>query len=413
MIETNTITRRFQLLAGMLDERTRRLVAAAEALSIGRGGNVAVARATGISRRAIQQGIKELLEDVSPGAGRVRRKGGGRKKTVLKDPSLRDDLERMVAPTSQGNMESPLHWTYKSIRQLAEELKQIGHKTSHRMVAELLHELGYNIKVNRKNREEKGYAELVAQVEYINRTAQAHFAVCDPVISVETRKEELVVVFRNTGHQQSPQGTLEKGYIHDFLISEPGQVAPNAVYNLGDDHGSLAIDADHEMGAFTVESIQHWWNTTGRLAYTKSKRMLITTAGNGSNVFRTHLGKLETQKLADETGLAITICYLPPGISKWHKIDYQFCAHVFQNWRGQSLNSYAVVINLVAPTMAPTEFKAQRHIDTNIYPSGYNASDAERASMLLVAPDTSHDEWNYTFLPQRVSQRDTYFVTFS
>src|SRR6266702_75981 len=276
MVEIDTITRRFQLLAGMLDERARRLVAAADALSIGRGGCVAVARATGISRRAIQQGIKELLEDVSPGAGRVRRVGGGRKKTVIKDPSLRDDLERIMALTSQGDMESPLRWTYKSVRQLTEELKQMGHKTSHRMVAELLHELGYNLKVNRKTRED--YADLEAQLEYINRTAQAHFAMCDPVISVEARKKGFVGEFRNGGREQSPQDDME---------------------------------------TFAVEGIRHWWNTTGRMAYAQSRRLLITTDGNDNNMFRTHLWKLEIQKLADETGLAITVCHLPPGTSKW------------------------------------------------------------------------------------------------
>jgi transposase len=392
MVEADTITRRFQLLAGMLDERARRLVAAADALSIGRGGCVAVARATGISRRAIQQGIKELLEDVSPGAGRVRRVGGGRKKTVIKDPSLSDDLERIMALTSQGDMESPLRWTYKSVRQLTEELKQMGHKTSHRMVAELLHELGYNLKVNRKTREDKDCADLDAQIEYINRTAQAHFAVCDPVISVEARKKEFVGEFRNGGHEWNPQGTMEKMWVHDFLVS-----------NLGHDYGSVDINVDRDMETFTVESIQHWWNTTGRMAYAQSRRLLITTDGNGNNVFRTCLWKLELQKLADETGLAITVCHLPPGTSKWNKIEYQFFAFINQNWRGQPLISYAVVIKLVAPTLAPTGFTAQYHIDTNIYPSGYNGLDAEMASILL-ARDAFHGEWNYTILPHSVSQ---------
>lgn len=403
MVEVDTITRRFQLLAGMLDERTRRLVAAAEALSIGRGGSVAVARATGISRRAIQQGIKELLEDVGPGAGRVRREGGGRKKTVIKDPSLRDDLERMMAPTSQGDMESPLRWTYKSVRQLTEELKQMGHKTSHRMVAELLHELGYNLKVNRKFREVKDYADLEAQLEYINCTAQAHFAVCDPVISVEARKNEFVSEFRNGGREWNPPDNMEKMWVHDFLVPKLGQLTPNDVYNLGHDHSSVDINVDHDIETFAVESIQHWWNATGRMVYAQSRRLMITTNGNGNNVFRTHLWKLEIQKLADETGLAITVCHLPPGTSKWNKIEYQFIGLVIQNWRGQPLISYEVVVKLVAPTMAPTGFKAQRHIDTNIYPSGYNGSDAEMASILL-ARDASHGEWNYTIFPHSGSQ---------
>ena len=203
----------------------------------------------------VTRDIKELLEDVGPGAGRVRREGGGRKKTVIKDPSLRDDLERMMAPTSLGNIESPLRWTYKSVRQLTEELKQMGHKTSHRMVAELLHELGYNLKVNRKTRED--YADLEAQLEYINRTAQAHFAMCDPVISVEARKKGFVGEFRNGGREQSPQDNMEKMWEHDFLVSELGQVTPNDVYYLGHDHCSVGINVDHDMETFAVESIQH------------------------------------------------------------------------------------------------------------------------------------------------------------
>jgi transposase len=403
MVEADTITRRFQLLAGTLDERTRRLVAAAEALSIGRGGSVAVARATGISRRAIQQGIKELLEDAGPGTGRVRREGGGRKKTVIKDPSLRDDLESIIAPARRDNVVSPLRWTYKSVRQLTEELKQMGHQTSHRMVAELLHELGYNLKVNRKTKQDKDYADLEAQLEYINCTAQSHFAVCDPVISVEARKKEFVGEFRNGGRAWSPQDEMEKIWVHDFLVPEPGQLIPNDVYNLGHDHGSVGIDVDHEIETFAVESILHWWNATGHMAYALSRRLLITTDGNGDNVFQTHLWKPEIQRLADETGLAITVCHLPPGTSKWNKIEYRFCSYVFQNWQDQPLISYAVAIKLVVPTTASTGFKAGHNIDTNTYPSGDKGLLAEISSVLL-ARDQSHGEWNYTVLPHSRSR---------
>ena len=403
MVEIDTITRRFQLLAGMLDERTRRLVAAAEALCIGRGGSVAVARATGVSRRAIRQGIEELLGDASPGAGRVRREGGGRKKTVIKDPSLRDDLEQLMMPTSQGHTESPLRWTCKSIRQLTEELKQMGHKTSHRMVAELLHELGYNLQVNRKIKENRDHADWDAQLAHINRMAQAYFAVSDPVVSVEARKKEFVGGFRNGAREWSPQDTLEQGWVQDFPISELGRVTPYVVYNPGHNPGCVDIEVDHDIEAFALESIQHWWNTTGCVAYAQSRRLLITTDGNGSNVFRTCLWKLEVQKLADETGMAITVCHLPPGTSKWNKIDYQFCAFVIQNWRGQPLISYEVGIKLIAPTMTPEGLKVQCYLDTNIYPSGQSGSDAEMASILLVR-DAFHGEWNYTILPHSVSQ---------
>jgi len=403
MVEIDTITRRFQLLSGMLDERTRRLVAAAEALSIGRGGSVAVARATGISRRAIRLGIEELLEDAGPGAGRVRREGGGRKKTIIKDPSLRDDLEHLMVPISQGDMESPLRWTCKSVRQLTEELKQMGHKTSHRMVAELLHELGYNLQVNRRIKAGRDYAVWDAQVAHINRTAQAYFAARDPVVSVEARKKEFVGEFRNGAREWSPQGTLEKVCVYDFLISELGQVTPYDVYNLGHNYDSVDREVDHGIETFAVESIQRWWNTTGRVACAQSRRLLIITAVNGSNVFRTRLWKLEIQKLADETGLAITVCHLPSGTSKWNKIESQFCAYVIQNWRGHPPISYEVVIKLIAPTMPPAGLKVQRHPDTNIYPSGDSGSDAELASIRLVR-DALHGEWNSTVLPHGVSQ---------
>ncbi|HEX9132522.1 MAG TPA: ISAzo13 family transposase, partial [Ktedonobacteraceae bacterium] len=283
MVETEAITRRFHLLAGVLDERARRLVAAAEALSIGRGGSIAVARATGVSRRAIRQGIKELQGDAGPGAGRVRREGGGRKKTVNKDPSLRDDLERLMMPACQGEMEPPLRWTGKSVRQLTEELKQVGHITSYRVVAELLHELGYLFQPNRKVKEDRDYADLDAQLGHVNRTAQAYFAAGDPVISVEARKKEFVGEFRNGGSAGCPQDTLEKAWVSDFLISELGQVVPYEVYHLGYNDDSIDIEVNHDTEAFALEGLQHWWNATGRVAYAQARRLLIISDGNSSH----------------------------------------------------------------------------------------------------------------------------------
>ncbi len=401
MVETEAITQRFRLLAGVLDERARRLVAAAEALSIGRGGSIAVARATGISRRAIRQGIKELRGDAGPGAGRVRREGGGRKKTVNKDPSLRDDLERLMMPASQGDMESPLSWTCKSVRQLTEELKQVGHKTSYRMVAELLHELGYNLQANRKVKEERNYADLDTQLGHVNRTAQAYFAAGDPVISVEARKKEFVGEFRYGGREWSPQETLEKVWVRDVLISELGQGVPYEVYNLG--YNDDSIEVNHDTEVFAVEGIQHWWNATGRVAYAQARRLLIITDGNGSHAFRTHLLNLEVQKLADETGLAITICHRSPCTSKWNKIEYQFLAFVIQNCRGRSLISHEVIIKLITQTTTPTRPTVQFHFDANIDQPGHSESDAEMASVLLIR-DAFHGEWNYTILPHRVSK---------
>jgi transposase len=387
----------------MLDERTRRLVAAAEALSIGRGGSVAVARATGISRRAIRQGIEELLEDAGPGAGRVRREGGGRKKTVLKDPSLRDDLEHLMVPISQGDMESPLRWTCKSVRQLTEELKQVGHKTSYRVVAELLHELGYNLQASRKVMEERDCSDLDAQLGHINRKAQACFAAGDPVISVEARKKEFVGEFRNGGSVGSPQDFLEKEPASDSLISEPGQVVPYEVYHLGYNDDSTNKEAKHDTEAFALEGIQHWWNATGHVAYAQARRLLIITDGNSSHALRAHLLNLKAQKLADETGLAIMVCHRPLCTSKWNKLEYQFFAFVLQNWRGRSLISHEVIIKLVIQTTTQARPAVHCDFEENIDQSGYSESNAEVAQVLLMR-DVFHGEWNYTILPHRVSQ---------
>jgi transposase len=403
MVETEAITQRFHLLAGVLDERARRLVAAAEALSIGRGGSIAVARATGISRRSIRQGIKELQGETGPVVGRVRREGGGRKKTVNKDPSLRDDLVRLMMPASQGDMESPLSWTCKSVRQLTEELKQVGHNTSHRLVAELLHELGFNFRTNRKVREDRDCANLDTQLGHINRTVEAYFAASEPVISVEARKKEFVGEIRNGGRNRSPQDVLEKKGAGDFLISKLSQVVPDEVYNPGQNYDSINIEVNHDIEAFTVEGIQHWWNATGRVAYAQARRLLITIDGNGSYTFRTHILNLEVQKLADETGLAITVCHRPPCTSKWNKIEYQFIAFVLQNWGGRSLISHEVIIKLIMHTTTPVGRSLQCHLDANSHPLGPGESVADTAPVSL-RQDVCHDKWNYTIFPHSVSQ---------
>ncbi len=403
MVETEAIARRFHLLAGLLDERARRLVAAAEALSIGRGGSITVARATGVSRRAIRQGIKELQGDAGPGAGRVRREGGGRKKTVNKDPSLRDDLERLLMPASQGEMESPLSWTGKSVRQLTEELKQVGHTTSYRVVAELLHELGYHLQANRRGKEDRDYADVDAQVGHVNRTVQAYFAAGEPVISVEARKKEFVGEFRNGGREGSPQAALEKAWESDLLLSDLGQEVPYEGYLLGCNDDRIDIEAKHDTEAFAVEGLQQWWNATGRVAYAQARRLLIITDGNGSHAFRTHVLNVEVQKLADETGLAITVCHRPPCTSRWNKIEYQFLAFVIQSWRGRSLISGEVIIKLITQTTTPARPTVQCDLDANIDQSGHSESDAEMESVLLMR-DAFNGEWNYTILPHRVSK---------
>jgi len=321
MVETKTIGRRFGLLEGLLDERLRRCVAAAEAETIGRGGIAAVSRATGVSRRAIRVGIAELKAPKGKRlVGRVRQPGGGRKRTVDKDPKLLVDLERLIEPTTRGDPESPLRWTCKSVRVLARELNRRGHKTSHRMVAELLHDLDYSLQANRKTIEGTSHPDRNRQFEYISRKAKEYLRSKDPVISVDTKKKELVGDFKNSGQEWRPKGEPEQVRIHDFVVPELGRAIPYGVFDLGQNAGWVSVGVDHDTAAFAVESIRRWWYSMGRPVYRNAKRVLITADAGGSNGPKVHLWKVELQKLADEIRLPITICHFPPGTSKWNKI---------------------------------------------------------------------------------------------
>src|SRR5712692_11278373 len=333
MIDVNRVAlkRRFELLAPSLDERTRRLVAAAEAVAIGWGGVSRVSQATGVSRRAISQGIAELQEPRVPGIGRVRRPGGGRKRTVAQDPTLLADLERLVEPLSRGDPESPLRWTCKSLHRLAEELNRQGHKTSHRMVAELLRTLGYRLQANHKTLEGGSHPDRNAQFEHLNETVAQYLAVGDPVISVDTKKKELVGDFKNGGRELRPKGDPERARTHDFVIPELGRANPYGVYDVAQNAGWVSVGTDHDTATFAVESIRRWWQSLGLAQYPQARRLLITADGGGSNGSRVRLWKVELQKLADETGLAIAVCHLPPGTSKWNKIEHRLFSFISQN----------------------------------------------------------------------------------
>lgn len=398
--EREAIKQRFELLAGELNERTRRLAAAAEALSLGWGGISAVSRATGVSRRAIRQGIKELQEPAGTSAGRIRRKGGGRKKTVDKDPSLRQDLERLVEPVTRGDLESPLRWTSKSVRKLAEELIQQGHTVSRQLVAELLHELEYNLQANRKSCEGGDHQDRHAQFEHINAAAQAFLAVGEPVIAVDAKKKELVGDFKNDGREWRPQDEPEQVRVYDFPLPELGRAAPYSIYDLARDAGWVNVGIDHHTAAFAVESIRRWWRTVGHKQYPQARRLLIAADGGQSLGSWTRLWKWELQQLADEIGVAITVCHLPPGTSKWNKIGPRLFAWISQNWRGQPLVSYAVILKLIAASTTKTGLTVQCQLDTNPYPSGRKVSDEDLATISIV-PDSFHGEWNYTILPRR------------
>ena len=402
MKEEEAIKQRFERVAGELNERTRRLLAASEAMTLGWGGISAVSRATGLSRQVISSGIKELQEEQRSHSGRVRRVGGGRKKTVSKDASLSEDLERLVEPVTRGDPESALRWTCKSVRKLAQELQQMGHRVSYQLVSELLHERGYSLQANRKTREGGEHADRDAQFEHLNAQAEAFLAADEPVISVDAKKKELIGDLKNGGREWHPHGTPEQVRVYDFPIPELGRATPYGVYDLAHNAGWVNVGIDHDTAAFAVESIRRWWNEVGKLEYPEAKRLLISADGGGSHGSRIRLWKWELQHLADETGLSIMVCHLPPGTSKWNKIEHRLFSFISQNWRGKPLLSYEVIIKLIAATRTTKGLTVQSFLDTNTYPLGRKVSDEDMAT-LRVLRDNFHGEWNYTILPRTPS----------
>jgi transposase len=400
VVDERGIQRRYQALVAVMDERARRLVLAAEALAIGRGGQTAVARATGVAPQTIRRGMHELGQPEQPVAtGRVRRAGGGRKRTVVHDPSLRDDLERLVEPTARGDPESPLRWTCKSVRKLAEELRRQGHQTSPRMVWELLHSLGYSLQGNRKTLEGSAHPDRNAQFEHLNRAVAEQLQSAGPVVSVDTKKKELVGPFKNGGREWCPKGAPEQVRVHDFLIPELGRVSPYGVYDVAQNAGWVSVGVDHDTASFAVESIRRWWRSMGQPLYPGATRLLITADAGGSNGYRLRLWKLELQRLADQLGLEIAVCHLPPGTSKWNKIEHRLFSAITQNWRGKPLVSHEVVVNLIGATTTTTGLKVRTELDTNRYPAGRAVSDAELDTIHL-RRDPFHGEWNYALVPR-------------
>ena len=395
MVDLKPVKARFQSLKKHLDERSRRLFAAAESEAIGRGGISSVSIATGISRRVIRQGKKELHAPATKPEGRMRQLGGGRKKAVTEDPSLLVDLERLLEPVTRGDPQSPLRWTCKSVRKLAEELQRQGHQTSYRSVARLLDGLGYSLQANRKTREGSSHPDRNAQFEHLYRKVRGFQRRGQPVISVDTKKKEQVGDYKNQGREWRPKGDPEKVQVHDFAKDH---VRPYGVYDQTRNEGWVSVGVDHDTAAFAVESIRRWWRWMGRKAYPEAEALLITADAGGSNGVRVRLWKVELQKLADETGLQITVCHFPPGTSKWNKIEHRLFSFISQNWRGQPLRSHEVVINLIANTKTQQGLKVRAKLDTNQYPSGVKVTDEELAAVSL-KPEKFHGEWNYLICP--------------
>ena len=400
MVDEAGIRQRYHTLSGVVDERLRRLMVAVEALAIGRGGQVAVAHATGVSRTTIQQGIREIRQPaLRAGKGRVRLSGGGRKSRIEMDPALLEDLERLVEPTSRGDPESPLRWTCKSVRKLAQELKAQGHQTSHRMVAELLHDLGYSLQGNQKTLEGSEHPDRNAQFEYLNDAVQQQLWAGEPTISVDTKKKELIGPFKNGGRELRPKGAPEQVRMHDFIIRELGRATPYGVYDIAQNEAWVSVGVDHDTAAFAVESIRRWWWSMGYALYPQATRLLITADAGGSNGYRLRLWKIELQKLADETRLEIAVCHFPPGTSKWNKIEHRLFSAITQNWRGKPLVSHEVVVNLIGATTTKTGLRVRSELDTNQYPAGRTVSDDELSTIQL-RPDAFHGDWNYSLLPR-------------
>jgi transposase len=393
------VRQRFAALEQVLDEKSRRLVVAAESKALGSGGISAVSQATGVSRQVIRQGLRELEQSATPPAGRIRRPGGGRKKAQQKDPTLVADLERLVDPTTRGDPESCLRWTCKSVRKLAQDLAQMGHAVSYPVVAELLHEMGYSLQANRKTKEGDSHPDRNAQFEHINTRVQRYINQKQPVISVDTKKKELVGDFKNNGQEWRPKGNPEKVRVHDFVIPELGRAAPYGVYDLAQNTGWVSVGVDHDTASFAVETIRRWWHAMGQDKYPQAQRLLITADGGGSNGSRLRLWKLELQTLADETGLAIAVSHFPPGTSKWNKIEHRLFSFISKNWRGQPLTSLKVIVSLIAGTTTRKGLQVHAEIDDRSYPAGIKVPDAEM-DRLNLRRDEFHGEWNYEILPR-------------
>jgi transposase len=398
-MDVDTLRRKYRALAPALNERSRRLWAASEARAIGWGGIARVERATGISRSTIKRGLEELETDEPVLAPeRVRRPGGGRKRAVDKDPTLRTDLDALVEPTTSGAPDSPLRWTSKSVRRLADELEAMGHDASYRVVMELLHEMGYSLQANRKSREGTAHPDRDAQFQYLNEAVRSRQARGEPVVSVDTKKKELVGDFKNPGREWRPKGEPERVRVHDFKIPEQGKAIPYGVYDLTRDEGWVSVGIDHDTASFAVRAIERWWDVMGRPAYPEAESLLVTADCGGSNGARLRLWKWELQELAHRTGLAITVCHFPPGTSKWNKIEHRLFSHIAMNWRGKPLVSVAAIVSLIAATTSRSGLRVRSEIDHGTYPAGIKISDEQMARINLQR-HRFHGDWNYTIRP--------------
>ncbi len=395
---------KYEALKPVLDERACRLWAATEAAAIGRGGITRVAEATGMTHVTIRAGLRQLRQPGGtpdpPGmARRVRRPGGGRKPLTHHDPGLMGALEALVEPSARGDPQAPLRWTCKSAAKLAVELRRQGHTVSPRSVSTLLGQLGYSLQSNRKTREGSGHPDRNAQFEHINRRVKSYQRRGQPVVSVDTKKKELVGDFKNGGREWQPQGRPEQVRIHDFLDPKLGKAIPYGVYDLAADAGWVSVGVDHDTAEFAVETLRRWWRHMGSPMYPGATQLLITADGGGSNGSRCRLWKVQLQELADETGLRITVCHFPPGTSKWNQIEHRMFCHITQNWRGRPLVDHEVVVNLIGSTTTETGLEIRAELDRSAYPIGQEVTKQQMES-LSIERESFHGDWNYTIRPR-------------
>jgi hypothetical protein len=396
------IRRKYRSLSVEMDERNRRQWAAAEARDLGWGGVTAVAQATSLSRTTITAGLRELdlpARRRAAEAVRVRRPGGGRKPLTHSDPDLLAALEALIEPATRGDPESPLRWTCKSIRRLADELTRQHHPASPNSVAALLRQAGYSLQANRKTREGASHPDRNAQFEHINRLVRRFLDRGQPAISVDTKKKELVGDFKNAGQEWRPQGQPEDVRVHDFLDKTLGKAIPYGVYDILNNQGWVSVGIDHDTAQFAVNSIRRWWRRMGHRQFPQASELLITADGGGSNGHRSRLWKRCLQEWADESGLRLHVCHFPPGTSKWNKIEHRLFSFITQNWRGRPLVSHQVIVNLIASTTTRTGLTVQAALDTNEYETKIEVTDKELARLRL-RPQRFHGDWNYVLSPR-------------
>jgi len=395
MIET-----KYQMLLPIMNEQLKRLWAASEAKALGHGGIATVSKATGLARNTIAQGLRDLQQPtVSSLKSRIRAPGAGRKKTVTLSPSLKHDLETLMEPATRGDPESCLLWTCKSLRKLADELKLLGHEVSYRLVGEILKERGYSLQANKKTIEGKQHPDRNGQFEYIYEQTKSFQQKGMPVISVDTKKKELVGNFKNAGKEWCPKGKPEQVFVYDFPSDALGKAIPYGVYDLAHNEGWVSVGVSRDTAEFAVESIRRWWQSMGREKYTGAKQLLITADGGGSNSSRAKLWKKELQQFSCETSLSITVCHFPPGTSKWNKIEHRLFSYITKNWRGKPLESYEVIVNLIAATTTKEGLEVRCKMDQKEYEKGKEVSKKEMKAIKLKRHEF-HGEWNYSIRPK-------------